>query len=406
MHRFTESEQIVLKSLSAAINPEKQIELDNELLNQADWDTVGLISSHHAVSPMVFDFISNYREKIPNDIFRKWYNHILKALSSNAAVAETQEQLVYMLNGYFDYVILKGLAAAAYYPKPELRCLGDVDFLVRHENLAECEKIIINNGYKKHIETACHITYEKNGRMLEMHFEIPGIPHGESGKRVRKFVEPIFENIKTEGKFNAPCDMLHGVVLLLHSAHHLVSEGLGLRHLCDWACFVKSTANESFWNELLTFLSDIGLLKFTKILTKLCANYLNIDCPEWAKETDDAVCFELMQDVLSGGNFGVLDRSRSGSGMMISEHAKGGTRNSKIYNLLRTLHSTMYSACPVLKKAPILYPFLFVFRIVKYLVLMLKGKRPSLIAASQKADERKKVYNKLEIFEKNKKDTF
>lgn len=398
MHRFTESEQIILKSLSAALNPEKHIELNSELLNQADWDTVGLISSHHAVSPMVFDSIAKYRQVIPNDVFSKWYSHILKALSSNAATTETQDQLVDMLDGRFDYIILKGLAAAAYYPKSELRCLGDVDFLVRHENLAECEKIILNNGYKRCIETGCHITYEKNGRILEMHFEIPGIPHGESEKRVRKFVEPIFENIKAQGKFNAPCDMLHGVVLLLHSAHHLVLEGLGLRHICDWACFVKSTVNDGFWSELLPFLSDIGLLKFTKVLTKLCVNYLNVDCPEWATDADDNVCLELMRDVLTGGNFGRLDRVRSRSGMMISKHSKSGIQNSKVYNLIRTLHTTMYSACPVLKKAPILYPFMFVFRIAKYLVLMLCGKRPSLITASQKADERKAVYDALDMF--------
>ena len=121
MHRFTESEQIILKSLSAALNPEKHIELNSELLNQADWDTVGLISSHHAVSPMVFDSIAKYRQVIPNDVFSKWYSHILKALSSNAATTETQDQLVDMLDGRFDYIILKGLAAAAYYPKSELR---------------------------------------------------------------------------------------------------------------------------------------------------------------------------------------------------------------------------------------------------------------------------------------------
>ncbi len=398
MHRFTESEQIVLKSLSAAINPEKQIELDSDMLNRADWDTVGLISSHQAVSPMVFDVISKYREKIPNDIFRKWYNHILKALSSNAAVAGVQEQLVSMLSGNFDYVILKGLAAAAYYPKPELRCLGDVDFLVRHEDLARCERLLTDGAYKRYIETALHITYEKNGKMLEMHFEIPGIPHGTAGDRTREFVADILENTKTDSRFSAPCDMYHGVVLLLHSAHHLLSEGLGLRHICDWACFVKTTANKDFWQELLPFLNDIGLLKFTKILTKLCGCYLSIDCPDWADDADDTVCYELMRDVLTGGNFGRLDKARSRSGMMISENTKG---DSKICSLLKTLHSTMYSACPVLKKVPVLYPFLFVFRIAKYLVLMLFGKRPSLVTASKKADERTTVYKKLEIFVKN-----
>ena len=106
-----------------------------------------------------------------------------------------------------------------------------------------------------------------------------------------------------------------------------------------------------------------------------------------------------MEDILTGGNFGEFDKSRAGSGMMISEHGKGGTKNSKAYNLFRALHSSMHIVYPVLYKAPYLYPFIFVWRIIKYLFKMLKGERPSLIAAAVKADERKELYDRLKIFE-------
>ncbi len=397
MQKFSLCEQIVLDALSVSLNPDKQIKVDSELFNQADWDTVGLISSQHAVAPLVFDTILKYKDNIPKAIFAKWYKHILKTLSDNSKVQDSQNELAQMM-GTKDYVILKGLSSASYYPKPELRCLGDVDFLVKSEDFIESKNVLTDNGFEEKIETACHICYTKDGKILEMHFEIPGIPEGNQGEKVRNFIKPIFDTHSLKNGFNAPADMYHGVILLLHSAHHLINEGLGLRHLCDWACFVNSTANENFWDELLPFLKEIGMFKFAKVLTKICSNYLKTTSPHWASDVDSAVCYELMRDILTGGNFGRLDKTRSGSGMMMADIKSGSTESGKIRSLLKTLHSTMHSAYPILNKAPILYPFIFIYRIIKYLCLMILGRRPSLTAASKKADERVSIYNKLGMF--------
>lgn len=78
-------------------------------------------------------------------------------------------------------------------------------------------------------------------------------------------------------------------------------------------------------------------------------NYLKINCPDWVA-ADDEVCRELMRDILIGGNFGEFDKSRQGSGMMVSEHGKGGTKNSKAYNMFRALHTSMNTVYPFLKK--------------------------------------------------------
>lgn len=404
MRELSLSEKVILELLSKALNGNLQTNIDNEIIARADWDAIGLISSHHAVTPMVFDGLSQFKGAIPKDIYSKWYSHVLKILSQNAVVQSAQQELIDVLGGKYDYVILKGLAAAAYYPKPELRGLGDVDFLVAKEKVTEITDLIVNNGYINYLDNERHITFKKPNKMLELHREIPGVPYGEKGKTVNKFVSNIFEKsvqVTVLGSsFKMPADMHHGTVLLLHTAHHLVSEGLGLRHLCDWACFVNKTADNGFWQaEFLPFLKEIGMYNFACILTKTCAEYLKITCPLWAEAADEALCDKLMEDILTGGNFGELDKTRQGSGMMISEHAKGGTKNSKAYNLFRALHTSMRTVYPVLDKAPYLYPFIFVWRIIKYIFKMLKGERPSLISAAKKADERKELYDKLKIFE-------
>lgn len=66
-----------------------------------------------------------------------------------------------------------------------------------------------------------------------------------------------------------PTDLHQAVILLLHTAHHLVSEGVGLRQLCDWACFVNKTQGEEFWHtKFIPLVKEIGMYNFASILTK------------------------------------------------------------------------------------------------------------------------------------------
>ena len=43
------------------------------------------------------------------------------------------------------------------------------------------------------------------------------------------------EEVLFEGeKIRIPAPFHHGLILLLHTVHHMLGEGIGLRHLCDW----------------------------------------------------------------------------------------------------------------------------------------------------------------------------
>ena len=75
-------------------------------------------------------------------------------------------------------VILKGCAAAKYYPKPHLRAMGDVDFLVPRDRFDEASLILESNNYiyrygkgadGKRPKNERHFGYSKNGVSFEMH---------------------------------------------------------------------------------------------------------------------------------------------------------------------------------------------------------------------------------------------
>lgn len=404
MTEWNREAEVLLHLLKKSLVPETEV-LPEEELKNADWRAVMDESALQAVLLPAFDAAASYKKHIPDDVYQTWFQKSSRALISNLRVSTAQRELVALLEKKeYPYVIIKGEAAAAYYPKPELRHLGDVDFLIDPAQKEEIEKALIAAGYTSEMhEHICHVVLKKPGAHLEMHFEIAGIPYGKPGELVRKYMTDTLALAKREDNgnevFYCPGEAHHGLVLLLHMQHHMVSEGLGLRHLCDWAAFVESTWQRSFWQErLLPLLKNIGLMKYAAVMTRVCAQALGTACPEWAHAESD-LCSAVLLDILTGGNFGRKDRERSKSGMMISEHGKDGMSHGSAYNLWKTLHQSTCSKYPIVQRVKVLHPILDAYRAMLYLGKIVCGKRPSLLKMVPLAQERRSVYERLQIFE-------
>ena len=310
--------------------------------------------------------------------------------------------------GDYPFFILKGMAAASYYPKPHERILGDIDFLIHPSHKHQVTQLLEKNGYQDwNSEHICHVVFKKDYARLEMHYELSGIPYGTPGKIIREFLQDALEHrhmaVFDAWKFPAPNDLYHGIVLLLHMQHHMLGEGLGLRHLCDWACYIQKTYEKAFWNVMLDLLERIGLLVYAKVMTKTSSLYLGTICPDWANNIENTLCHEILSDILTGGNFGRKNPARSKSGIMISEHGKSGTRHGKILNLFHVLRHTTAVKYPVVKKCPLLSPFLWFWRVFLYIKKVLSGQQTSLFKIAAFAEGRKNIYKKLHIFEINEK---
>jgi hypothetical protein len=133
------------------------------------------------------------------------------------------------------------------------------------------------------------------------------------------------------------------------------------------------------------------------VVTKTAHIYLNSSCPDWAKDVDDDLLEDIIIDILTGGNFGVKDKTRAKSSMLISEHGKGGTKHGALYNLSHAMHrAVLRQKC--VQKFPPLYPIMYVYRSLRFLFLSMIGKRPSLIKMAPEAEKRKAVYDRLEVF--------
>ena len=380
--------------------------LDAEAWKDADWGEVCKEAVQQAVPVIAFDVAAEYKKQIPQNLYRYWLKLSGGTLQANERITHAQKELIaWLKEAGYTYLILKGTSAAAYYPKPENRGYGDVDFLVQEDCVKAVGKLLKEKGCKKESVGGHHIAYARaDGVHLELHFAVGGIPYGERGEKIKAFLANILQTSQTVKsgltEFVAPSDEKHAMVLILHMLSHMLGEGMGLRHLCDFACFLNKTHEKAFWGEsLLPLLKDVGLYTYVQIMTKTCALYLGSVLPSWAADADESVCLEVLKELFVSGNFGGKDFKRAKSAMLISERGKAGMKHGKVYNLCHGLHNYTKAKHPVCQKCFLLYPIFYIGEMVRYGWLMIRGKRPSPLSMTEEADARKAVYEKLHIYE-------
>ena len=389
-------EQHLLALVGAVMNNKKA-----PLPADTDWEQLFADGVIHAVPLLVFEGAAPYKSNIDPALYATQQQRGYRRLLKNQQVNAAQQELVSLLEqeGY-PYVILKGAAAAAYYPKPQLRALGDVDFLIDPAQTQQLADRLEQAGYTKFMENhACHLVFRKPGAHLEMHFAPAGIPHGEAGELARAFLQDaVRQPVKEEG-FLAPLPHHHGLILLLHMQHHMVGEGLGLRHLCDWAAFVGKTHGQPFWQQtLIPFLQKIGLFTYMNIMTAVCVTYLGTEQPQWLQPIDPKLGQQVMEDIMLSGNFGRKDKKRAASGMMVSNHGKDGTSHSKVYYLYQALHRSTLEQHAVARRSKAAAFCLDCGRAARYLFNAARGKRYSPLALMPVAEKRKKLYEIFNLF--------
>ena len=289
--------------------------------------------------------------------------------------------------------IIKGFAAAMYYPVPMNRTMGDIDYVVLPERLDEARRLMEENGYAFSAKTDRHYDYAKNDIELEMH-------HHYSDP------EWDFEALIAEGVADAaPCElygkpflilptMINGLVLLDHVRRH-IKKGLGLRQIIDWMMFVHAELNDdTAWKERFAPIAGkMGLETLAITLTKMCKTWLGLpDDITWCDSADDDTALQLLELVFYFGNFGRKDQDdrRFKEGIVVGIHNHGFFRH------LQSTGKKNWKAC---QKYPFLRLFAWLYQLFRYLgkgiAAFSRGERFSRDVSAGK--ERAELYKDLGI---------
>ncbi|MBQ1734357.1 MAG: nucleotidyltransferase family protein [Lachnospiraceae bacterium] len=355
---MNQTEQVLLQAIQKSL-----WNTDIEFPADTDWDAVLKEAEDQAVLGLVIDIA-------PKDVRDTWKSRAGAVTANFVRILHYQQQLCELFKANdIPLVILKGTAAAVYYPNPAQRSMGDIDYLVPEKYFDRAKALLSENGYSveedpryaRHIDvTKDHVSFEQHRFFSDGEVEI------------EQYIKDGMASIEKREIFGVKFPMLprlaNGLVLLGHMVHHLKT-GLGLRQVIDWMMYVNSELTDAFWAE--TFepaAKEAGLDKVAVIATEMCKKYLGLPAEtHWCEDGDEQLCRELMESLLSSGNF---DRKR-GRGSAVEKVTSNFARKG-IFRYLQYAGEYNWKAY---HKHKWLKPFAWAYQIGRYARQGLKAKR-------------------------------
>ncbi len=201
-------------------------------------------------------------------------------------------------------MVLKGYGLSLLYPCPNHRPCGDIDIWLFGEQeradklLHEERGITIDYGHQH------HTVFSVDGVMVENHFEFVNVLSHRSNRDIELELRKTIAHggeIRDERIDNVyyPPINFNALFLLRHAAAHFAGSEIALRHVCDWAMFVKRYHKEIDWDWLERFAKEQNMQQFLHCLNSICIDYIGLPrnmFPDF--ERDERLEAKVMQDIL------------------------------------------------------------------------------------------------------------
>lgn len=353
-----------------------------------DWRSVLEEAARQAVLGIVMDVAPKEEQNAWKGRAGFGTAHFIRILHFQSALCELLQK-----NG-IPMVILKGTAAAIYYPNPMQRTMGDIDFIVPEDSFDRAMELLAANGYEvnENPQYARHIEFCKDGISFEMH---RFFSDGDCAAEIDGYIFDGIHRAVIGNMYYATFPMLssieNGLVLLAHVAHHL-REGLGLRQILDWMMYVDRELDDAAWKDAFKDATEkIGLDTLARTATKMCQMYLGLSGRiTWCKDADDALCTALLDNLLSSGNFG----RKRGKGLKVESTVSHLRRKG-----LRYLQQAGEHNWKAYHKHKWLKPFAWIYQIGRYAKQGLETKRKGgqIREDIGRGKQRSELYRKLKI---------
>lgn len=275
---MTETFDFLLCCLAAALNgqewPGEGTPLPPDLLTVARRQSVaGLLAD--APLRLLRQFGREERLRLVAEALYQQRVHLMTnaVLSDIAALFERE---------HVQYCLLKGQNCARCYPVPERRAIGDIDLYVAPDDFQRAVRLFLVAGYAVVERTWLHTTLRNPaGTLVELHHTLQRMQwprHNTVLKQLCadiRFNHHITLNNRRVSVLPPELDM---ILLTLHPLTHLMGEGIGLRHVCDWIMrLTRAREQGQIDNKLMQdLLRRLHLLNMWRALACIAATRLNM----------------------------------------------------------------------------------------------------------------------------------
>lgn len=369
-----------------------------------DWAAVLAEARRHRVTALLYPAIRSL-DGLPGAAFDKVCSTAIDVSAASEAMLRHQREILDWLEArQIPCAVLKGTSVACRYPHPELRTIGDIDLLVEEAQLDEACDVLKAHGFVQTYTAEKHLCLQNGAVWVEMHRMVSVFPDSEKGRFARQYMAKALRHTRLAAvqgvRFPMLCGAYQIISLLVHMEQHLATSGIGLRQVCDWAV-VAHALRDCFDAETLALLERCGLLRFAKVMTRLCERHLGLPPCAWCADAPDELADEMLCDVLTGGNFQSQHETRPFADVLTDAYDVAGKGKTSLFRkYIRYLKKYLRQNYPW-ARSRLWLPVFGVFLPARWGVRVLRGRRArvSLGQAVRTARAREQLLRAMRLYQ-------
>lgn len=297
----TELEKTFISLVRFGIGTSNEVSIPNDV----DWSALMVLANKQALSAVVLDGLEKARGDTlpPKELLLQWIGDTLKDYEFRYELYQRTiaEMAGFYNDHHFKMMVLKGFSCSLDWPKPEHRPCGDIDIWLFGRQKEADEVLSFEKGAKIDTSHHHHTVFTWRNFMVENHYDFIEVHYRKSSQSLEKILKEQgaddSHSVEIFGeKVYIPSPKLHALFLSRHALEHFASEDVSIRHLLDWAFFVKAHGKDVDWKWLLGVLEQFGMTPIFNIFNAICIEDLGFNSSLFPKAEVD---LEIKQRVLN-----------------------------------------------------------------------------------------------------------
>lgn len=312
---------------------------------QGDWGKLIELAGIHSVTGILGYMIMKYPSDVNMPVSGFMREQCLKTLAIQSQRSEQMKRLIQKMNQQqIDHLLFKGYIVKDYYPEPELRTYGDIDFLIRLEDRKISDQLMIDLGFERKTDWEPVFSYFRQMEYYEIHTDVMEVDVSDKAD-YKGYFQHIWEHAKlVEGHTYELEPEFHFLYLLTHIAKHISSSGAGIRMYIDIAVFIEHFGENLDWDYIQKELKTLCFEDFANMVLTVVWKYFHVESPINLRPIEDQILEDFMEFTFAGGVFGHVGRD---SGLI---YLKNQDRNEENVSRVRTFLRRLFAPANELEK--------------------------------------------------------
>lgn len=331
-----------------------------------DWEELLRLARIHSVTGILGSMLMQ-SDQPDSDCVSVLRRECLHTIGEYSQRARRMKDLIRKMDEQgIDHLLFKGYVLKDYYPVPELRTFGDIDFLIHAEDREKSDALMMQCGFERKTDWEPVYSYYKKLEFYEIHSDIMEEDITDRSD-YKAYFDRTWERAQNRDGHTfvfKPED--HLIYLLFHIAKHIRDSGAGIRMYLDIAVFLKHFNGELDGGYLKGELEKLAFSDFANMVFSVVERFFAVDSPIPLREVEPQILDDFMDFTMEGGVFGHASRDLGVNAL------KNDDRSSEKVSRVSTLLHLMFPPAKDLEKRytylqdkPWLLPAAWVHRVVR-----------------------------------------